>query len=765
MRQLPKNYFPFGGCTVRSKAGAAESYGSVAFSPDGKTLASGSITNAGSVYGGLLELWNVSTRTLLRSLPTTANNGVLAVAFSPDGKTVVDGGANYSAGSSELGVIELWTVSTGKQLATIPLLAGTNSITSIAISPDGDVLFAGAEGNLQQLQAYSMSTYGLLAYYNMGYSNFTLPVAVSHSGSQYAVGSGALEVGVNPFFNSVALSNLTISPTTVIGGTSSVGTITLAQPAPSGGDDVMLTSSNLSVGVPPSVSIPAGSTQATFTVTTATLANDVSATITATSGGITKTALINVSNLSVSALTASPSSVVGGNSSTMTITLTGQAPVTGVAVGLLSSNLAVSVPPLVLIPNGMTTATFPVTTTPLSTSTSVTVTAGNGAAAQSAVLTVAPATLSSVILNPTTVEGGNSVEGTVKLSGPAGPNGTTVALSSSNSSAMVLATISIPQGNTSATFVVTTDPVSAQTTSKIEASLNGQNQTATLTISPITLALVSVSPSTVNGGVATTGTVSLNANAGTKGFVVSLSSSNSAATVPATVTVPSGQSDVTFTIKTSPVSAYKLVTITGKNGKTSMTAGLSINPPSLQSVTLTPTAVAGGTQPTGTITLSGPAGAGGIVVKLSSSLALATVSATVTVAAGKTSAPFTVKTTAVAAQKTATITAKFGSASPTATLTINPPTVNSLTLNPTSVVGGKSSTATVTITSPAPTTGLVITLSANGSSATVPATITIPSGKTSAIFTVKTVKDTSATTSTITAGNGGTSASGVLKIT
>ena len=739
--------------------------GAVTFSPDGNTLASGSTTNSGTTYSGVLELWDVPTETLIKELPTGANNGVLSLAFSPDGKTLAAGGDEYTTNTGELGVLELWTVSTGKLLSTLSLPTGTTSITSLAISPDGEVLFAGAEGPIQQLQAFSLATNGLLAYYDLGLSSFKLPVAVSFSGSQIAVGPTSLEISANPFYNAIALSSLSIEPSAVIGGTSSIGTITLAQPAPSGGDDVILTSNNLSVGVPPSVSIPAGATQATFTVTTATLANDVSATITATSGGVTKSSQIDISNLSVSALAANPPTVVGGTSSTMTITLSGQAPTSGVAVGLLSNNSAVSVPPFVLIPNGMTTATFTVTTTPVSTTTSATVTAGNGSAAKSAVLTVSPPQLSSVTVDPTTVVGGNSVEGTVTLSGPAGPNGMTVALSSSNSSAKVPTSIFIYQGNSSATFVVTTDPVSSQIASKIQASLNGQSQTATLTISPVTLALLSVSPSTVSGGSSTTGTVSLNANAGTKGFVVSLSSNNSAAVVPATVTVPSGQSDVTFIVKTAGVSAYKLVTITAKNGKAVETAALSINPPSLTSVTLSPSVVVGGVTSTGTVTLTGPAGAGGIVVKLSSSLTSATVSSSVTVPSGKTSTTFTVKTSAVAAQKTATITAKFGAASPTATLTLNPPTVKSVTLNPTSVVGGKSSTATVTVTSPAPSTGLVITLSASASIATVPATVTIASGKTSTTFTVKTVKVTSSTTSTITAGNGGVSASAVLKIT
>jgi len=85
------------------------------------------------------------------------------------------------------------------------------------------------------------------------------------------------------------------------------------------------------------------------------------------------------------------------------------------------------------------------------------------------------------------------------------------------------------------------------------------------------------------------------------------------------------------------------------------------------------------------------------------------VPASVTVAAGATSATFTVTTSAVSASTSATITGSFNGTQ-TATLTINPLALSTLTMSPTSVTGGTSSTGTVTLTGPAPAGGAVVTL-------------------------------------------------------
>src|SRR5262249_50710156 len=75
---------------------------SVAFGPDGKTLASGS-------YDGVIRLWEVSSGKSLNAL-YGHNHWVTSVAFSPDGRVLASG--------SYEGVINLWDSQIGACLRT-----------------------------------------------------------------------------------------------------------------------------------------------------------------------------------------------------------------------------------------------------------------------------------------------------------------------------------------------------------------------------------------------------------------------------------------------------------------------------------------------------------------------------------------------------------------------------------------------------------------------------------------------------------------------
>ncbi len=193
----------------------------------------------------------------------------------------------------------------------------------------------------------------------------------------------------------------------------------------------------------------------------------------------------------------------------------------------------------------------------------------------------------------------------------------------------------------------------------------------------------------------------------------------------------------------------------------------------LSSLGLNPTSVTGGTQnSTGTVTLSGAAPAGGAVVSLSSSnTAVARTPASVTVAAGGTTATFTVTTSSVSTSAEITITAVYAGTTRTATLTVNPAapppvTLSALSLNPTSVTGGvQSSTGTVTLSGPAPSGGAVVSLSSsNTGAARTPASVSVAAGATSASFTVSTSVVMSSTTVTITASYGGTTKTAALTV-
>ena len=95
--------------------------------------------------------------------------------------------------------------------------------------------------------------------------------------------------------------------------------------------------------------------------------------------------------------------------------------------------------------------------------------------------------------------------------------------------------------------------------------------------------------------------------------------------------------------------------------------------PALSSVTLGATDVVGGDPVNGTVTLTAPAGSGGILVALSSdNPAVATAPASVTVPAGSTSAGFVVSTTAVTNSQSALIIGTAGGVTTYAIITVRP---------------------------------------------------------------------------------------------
>jgi hypothetical protein len=191
-----------------------------------------------------------------------------------------------------------------------------------------------------------------------------------------------------------------------------------------------------------------------------------------------------------------------------------------------------------------------------------------------------------------------------------------------------------------------------------------------------------------------------------------------------------------------------------------------VTPPAVSSVSLNASSVIGGNATLGTVTLNGAAPAGGAVVGLlSSSTSAATVPVSVTVSAGLSSATFAISSSPVAASTAANITASYNSTSKSATVTVMPPTVSSVTLNPTGVVGGNPSQGTVTLNGAAPSGGAVIGLgSSNTAAATVPANVTVSAGVSSAAFSVSTVSMASSSSSNITASYGTSTGSATLTV-
>ena len=157
-------------------------------------------------------------------------------------------------------------------------------------------------------------------------------------------------------------------------------------------------------------------------------------------------------------------------------------------------------------------------------------------------------------------------------------------LSSSSSAASVPNTVTVPAGQASVTFSVTTSSVTSSQSVAVTATFNGASQAASLTINaaPVTVSLSSLTltPTTVIGGFGAIGAVRLSSPAQSGGAVVTLQSSGSAASVPASVTASAGSSVVGFTITTGAVTTSQTITITASlRSSYQRSAILTVNPP------------------------------------------------------------------------------------------------------------------------------------------------------------------------------------------
>jgi hypothetical protein len=189
--------------------------------------------------------------------------------------------------------------------------------------------------------------------------------------------------------------------------------------------------------------------------------------------------------------------------------------------------------------------------------------------------------------------------------------------------------------------------------------------------STVALSSLSVNPTSVVGGNSSTGTVTLT-GAATANVVVTLSSNNASATVPPSVTVPQGATTASFSVSTNPVSSSTVATISAVSNGVTKTAALTITPgPALSALSLNPSTVVGGSQSTGTVTLSSAAPSAGVTVQLSCNRTkVATVPSSVTVQAGATKATFTVTTSAVRNTSKVTISGTSAGVTKSAVLTV-----------------------------------------------------------------------------------------------
>jgi hypothetical protein len=196
-------------------------------------------------------------------------------------------------------------------------------------------------------------------------------------------------------------------------------------------------------------------------------------------------------------VTATPSTVASGSSTEIQISLVSGAvaPSGGFSFSVSSSNSTVlSVPSSVFMSAGTSSVRFNGNARNVTSTRSVTVRVSNNQLGRREItVTVTPATqppppppaltVAALTLNPSTVVGGNNVQGTVTLSASASA-ATVVSLASNSARATVPPSVTVAAGASSATFTIGTASVTSSATATISATLNGVTRSATLTINP-----------------------------------------------------------------------------------------------------------------------------------------------------------------------------------------------------------------------------------------------------------------------------------------
>jgi eukaryotic-like serine/threonine-protein kinase len=150
--------------TVRTLEGHTQDVKAVAFSLDGKLLAS--VANDDT-----LKLWGVDLGELRYTISRGRSNGT--VAFSPDGQTLV---------STDLNDIVFSDLATGKRRKT---LRASYTVNALALSPDGRLLASGgeaAEGSINNLEIWEMPE-GKSRGFLKGHTDYVYSLAFSGDGS------------------------------------------------------------------------------------------------------------------------------------------------------------------------------------------------------------------------------------------------------------------------------------------------------------------------------------------------------------------------------------------------------------------------------------------------------------------------------------------------------------------------------------------------------------------------------------------------------
>lgn len=308
-------------------------------------------------------------------------------------------------------------------------------------------------------------------------------VAGTTDSSDFPTTSGAYQASPRSMFIatlaglSLPLPNLTLLPASVIGGSASQGTITLAAKA-AAATTFKLSSTSALAGVPAVASVPAGSSAVSFPIVAKTVSADSTCTIKAVHGTTTLSAqLFVLCPIQTFQLDAQ---VYGGFNALGMIKLIQAG---GPYTTKITSPSADLTMPQAEIGYGGAFENVAIPSKPVTKNTVTTVTASVSGNSKTVTLTIV-ASPASYTVTPASIAGGGTATGTVHLPAKAGSAGVLVLINSNVPEATVPSSITVPAGHDSATFTITTKAVGAKIVANIAVVFTGAAASRTLTITP-----------------------------------------------------------------------------------------------------------------------------------------------------------------------------------------------------------------------------------------------------------------------------------------
>ena len=270
----------------------------------------------------------------------------------------------------------------------------------------------------------------------------------------------------------VVPSSLSCAVTSMTGAGSDTCTVTLSGPAPTGGLTLSLGSNNSAVAVPATLSVAANASGASFTANIAQVTTTQTVVVTASAGGVIKSASIQLNApASLGALSCSSSSITGAGTDSCTITLTAPAPAGGFAVALASNSTSLAVPASVVVPANAISFVFSAAAAAVSSTQAATLTATAAGISRSFAIQL-NACVAQLTVNASTVSFGNVTLNQVATQ--------SIVLSSTGGAAVTVSSISL--SGTGFALVGATSPLTINP---------GQTATLNLQFDPSTKGAVS----------------------------------------------------------------------------------------------------------------------------------------------------------------------------------------------------------------------------------------------------------------------------------